>query len=133
MSNARSPREVCSTTIGTSGLTVLASFRFRRSSPACFPGWRARRQTSNRQPPPRQVVWLGTRRPELPGSAALGLPGRPQLVARLRLLDRDRLRGLRDDIERLALGEILLERVEPAARAQARQQLLRGGSLAGRA
>ena len=28
MSNARSPREVCSTTIGTSGLTVLASFRF---------------------------------------------------------------------------------------------------------
>jgi hypothetical protein len=34
MSNARSPREVCSTTIGTSGLTVLASFRFGRSSPA---------------------------------------------------------------------------------------------------
>ena len=32
--NARSPREVCSTTIGTSGLTVLASFRFSRSNPA---------------------------------------------------------------------------------------------------
>src|SRR5437588_12184936 len=28
MSNARSPREVCSTTIGTSGLIVLASFAF---------------------------------------------------------------------------------------------------------
>ena len=28
MSNARSPREVCSTTIGTSGLTVLASLIF---------------------------------------------------------------------------------------------------------
>ena len=34
MSNARSPREVCSTTIGTSGLTVLASFRVRRLNPA---------------------------------------------------------------------------------------------------
>ena len=39
MSNARSPREVCSTTIGTSGLTVLASFRFGRSSPAQLLGW----------------------------------------------------------------------------------------------
>src|SRR5689334_14029028 len=35
MSNARSPREVCSTTIGTSGLTVLASFRVSAS----FPAW----------------------------------------------------------------------------------------------
>jgi hypothetical protein len=34
MSNARSPREVCSTTIGTSGLTVLASFRFESSNPS---------------------------------------------------------------------------------------------------
>src|SRR6185503_7225242 len=34
MSNARSPREVCSTTIGTSGLTVLASFRVWRPNPS---------------------------------------------------------------------------------------------------
>src|SRR5918999_4284638 len=126
MSNARSPREVCSTTIGTSGLTVLASFRFRRSSPACFPGWRARRQTSNRRAPLWPVVRLGRRGPEPAGGGALGGgSGRPQLVARPRLLDRDRLRGLRDDVERLALREILLERVEPAGGAQALEQLLR--------
>src|ERR671915_927946 len=131
MSNARSPREVCSTTIGTSGLTVLASFRFRRSSPACFPGWRARRQTSNRRAPLRPVVRLGRRGPELPGSAALGLARRPQLVARPRLLDRDRLRGFGDDVERLALREVVLERVEPAGGAQALEQLLRRRPLAG--
>src|SRR5919106_5196121 len=130
MSNARSPREVCSTTIGTSGLTVLASFRFRRSSPACFPGWRARRQTSNRRAPSWPVVRLGSRRPKLPGSGALGAARRPQLVARPRLLDRDRLRGLGDHVERLALREIVLERVQTAGRAQALEQLLRRRPLA---
>src|SRR5215213_8232365 len=34
MSNARSPRDVCSTTIGTRGLIVLALFRFLGSNPA---------------------------------------------------------------------------------------------------
>src|ERR1700754_2663543 len=34
MSNARSPRDVCSTTIGTRGLIVLALFRFLGSNPS---------------------------------------------------------------------------------------------------
>ena len=34
MSNTRSPREVCSTTIGTSGLMVLASFLVLGSNPS---------------------------------------------------------------------------------------------------
>ena len=50
MSNARSPREVCSTTIGTSGLTVLASFRFSRSNPADGDGLPARSGESSNWP-----------------------------------------------------------------------------------
>src|SRR4051812_6110105 len=118
MSNARSPREVCSTTIGTSGLTVLASFRFGRLSPAAqLPGLGARRQPSNRIGPAFPAERLGTRGPELACRAALGafgVTGRPELVAGLRLLDRDRLRGLRDQVERLALREVLLERLQTA-------------------
>src|SRR5918996_5641235 len=112
MSNARSPREVCSTTMGTSGLTVLASFRFGRSSPAQLPGLGARRQPSNRQEPRNPDLRLGPRRPNLTSGAALGALGvarRPELLARLRLLDGDRPGRLGDQIERLALGQVLLE------------------------
>src|SRR5689334_24731362 len=122
MSNARSPREVCSTTIGTSGLTVLASFRFERSSPALIhvggePGdslaiakTRKTRLTASLNPA------SATRRPELTGRAAgLLAAGRPQLLARLRLLHGDRLGGVGDEVERLALREIFLERVDAPA------------------
>src|SRR5918993_3636735 len=83
MSNARSPREVCSTTIGTSGLTVLASFRVQRLSPA--------------------------RRTLACGSGGLG--------------------GLREEVERLAVGQFGLERVEPVGRLHPLQQLLGARAL----
>src|SRR4051794_23229048 len=108
MSNARSPREVCSTTIGTSGLTVLASFRFGSSSPAQLPGLGARRQPSNRPNWFLPAERLGTRRPELTARAALGALGvarGPQLVTRPRLVDGDRLGRVGDQVQRLALGE----------------------------
>src|SRR5215212_8829695 len=126
MSNARSPREVCSTTIGTSGLTVLASFRFSRSNPSrSRPSGRAslsegplpltRRHSSNAHAPPEPV------RTSSFGRLAGGLGG----------LGRDRLRRLRDEVQRLALGEVLLERVEPPGRLQPLQQLLRRGAVGG--
>src|SRR3954471_23945278 len=124
MSNARSPRDVCSTTIGTSGLTVLASFRFEYSNPSTS-------ATARRRSPGRRLAtgpWgpdrvyrpvrrSGIRRPQLTAGGLVG-PGRPQLVARLRLLDGDRRGRLRDQVERLALPEVVLERVEPAVGAQ---------------
>ena len=59
MSNARSPREVCSTTIGTSGLTVLASFasfaRFLQQA-SDRPAWR---ESSNGHRPRRRFLrWV---------------------------------------------------------------------------
>src|SRR5215216_6215921 len=115
MSNARSPREVCSTTMGTSGLTVLASFRFERSSPAQLRGLGARRQPSNRSTAETRLsggllLTSAGGCPELTrGGPALLAAGRPELVARPCLLDRDRLRGVGDEVERLALGEVVLE------------------------
>src|SRR5919112_2552947 len=65
MSNARSPREVCSTTIGTSGLTVLASFRFERSSPAQLLGWEPGDSLAIVSGPKTRVLPLwGVRQPE---------------------------------------------------------------------
>src|SRR5688500_11322373 len=63
MSNARSPREVCSTTIGTSGLTVRASFRVWRPNPS-RPATAARsswRESSARVRPPERGLdgWSG--------------------------------------------------------------------------
>src|SRR4051812_38775364 len=114
MSNARSPREVCSTTIGTSGLTVLASFRFSRSNPSRSRRSRraslsdgplplTRGHSSNAQAPPEPVQMLSS------GPLAGGLGG----------LRRDRLGRLGDDVERLPLGEVLLELLEPARGLQA--------------
>src|ERR671933_1310777 len=136
MSNARSPREVCSTTIGTSGLTVLASFRFESSNPSDGPEALATARgrslagsvaTPHCGPdrsfrPGRERLRAG--RPELAraGAGRFGA-GRPQLVARLGLLDRDRLRGVGDQVQRLALGEVVAQRVEPPVGAQPLEQL----------
>src|SRR5436190_6268815 len=116
MSNARSPREVCSTTIGTSGLMVLASF-------ACTPGFLPNVATARS----RQFGWaglLGTGCPQLPRTALLGfLAGRPQLPTCLRLLDADRL-GLTDQqLARHLLRHVLAEVVEPATAPQLIHQL----------
>src|SRR5580765_4529546 len=94
MSKARSPRDVCSTTMGTSGLMVLASVR-RRLSNSCrgsLPTGRPR--------PAGLFLCLGPGGPELVG-VARGLVGvgRPEVVAVLALLRR-----------RLALGGGLLLR-----------------------
>src|SRR5829696_6814518 len=130
MSNARSPREVCSTTIGTSGLTVLASFRLPGANPAYERLRRAhpldRGESSNGRRPANPVGRLASGRPETAGPGFRGLvrARSPELFARLRLLDRDRLGRVGDAVDRLALGELRLERVEPPARAQALEQLL---------
>src|SRR5215210_4101348 len=121
MSNARSPRDVCSTTIGTSGLTVLASFRVWRPNPsrreahwlparlgASLAIGRCRKSGVSTPGQPRS----GAGRPELP-RAALGLAaGCPELVARLRLLDADRGCRAGQQIERVALRELRLEGVQ---------------------
>src|SRR4051794_17315280 len=131
MSNARSPREVCSTTIGTSGLTVLASFRLSGVNPAYERLRRShpldRGESSNGRPPSKPVRRLASGRPEVARCGLFRVVGArgPQLLARLRLLDGDRLRGLRDVVDRLALRELVAQRVEPAAGAQALEQLLR--------
>src|ERR1700712_5769262 len=130
MSNARSPRDVCSTTIGTSGLTVLASFRLSGANPA-YERLRCshpldRGESSNGRPPPEPVRRLASGRPETAGGGVLRLvrPGGPELLPGLRLLDRDRLRGVGDAVDRLALRELVAQRVEAPARAQALEQLL---------
>src|ERR1700679_2446428 len=100
MSNARSPREVCSTTIGTSGLIVLASVSLHRpDSSRPVAGGHGCTRLAVRRPQPAGLlrrVWLGAA--GALGAGALGafLLGRPQLLARLRLLERDRLGLARD-------------------------------------
>src|SRR5215218_8372080 len=137
MSNARSPREVCSTTIGTSGLTVLASFRLSGANPAYERLRRShpldRGESSNGGAPPKPVAELASGGPEAARRGLLGRVGArgPELVAGLRLLDGDRLGGLRDAVDRLALRELRLEPVEPSARAQPLEQLLRRAAVRG--
>src|SRR5919204_3558376 len=103
MSNARSPREVCSTTIGTRGLIGRSVYKGRSA-----------RRSSLRRPEARPLA--------LP----LLLPGSPELLARDRLLLGDRLRRFRDQVDRLAQAQVLAkDRVAPAA-AQALEQPFRG-------
>src|SRR4051794_19695405 len=142
MSKARSPRDVCSTTMGTSGLMVLALFRSSVGIPAGGPetGWR--RLGRAYQPPfPGSTpgghrAWIGagslrTGGPELlSGAFGLALLGRPQLVARGRLLGRERARVLGEELDRLALGEVLLELVEAPGLLEAVAQLLGRRALA---
>src|SRR3954447_14157893 len=130
MSNARSPRDVCSTTMGTSGLMDLAflcvagrdSFPGRAGCPPCgesseCPGWA------------EQV--LRARSPELarPRLRLLALWS-PQLVARLCLVDRDRLGLLGEQVERPARGDVSLQRLLAPGVAQALKQLGGCGLLA---
>src|SRR5829696_7275067 len=107
MSNARSPRDVCSTTIGTRGLIVLALFRFVGSIPA---GGEPSASAPIRC---RPSLATGPSRPGGFGSFARGCSARadaasgarrPELLARLRLPDGDRLRLLGEQVERLARG-----------------------------
>src|SRR5690349_3712152 len=130
MSKARSPRDVCSTTIGTSGLTVLASFRLSGANPAYERLRRAhpldRGESSNGRRPSNPVGRLASGRPEPARSGLLRLVGArgPELVAGLGLLDGDRGGGVGDAVVRLALRELGLQAVEAAAGAQAVEQLL---------
>src|ERR671925_841658 len=103
MSNARSPREVCSTTIGTRGLIERAVYK----------GGSAYRPL--------------LRRPEARSCALLPLLlGSPELLARDRLLPGDRLGRLGDQVDRLAQAQVLAKERVPPGGAQAFEQLLRG-------
>src|SRR5690242_14740213 len=96
MSKARSPREVCSTTIGTSGLIEPASL----ATP------------TGAQPTEPAACPLRAGRPDLPAARlVLLLVGRPQLLARRRLLHRDRLCALDEQVDRLAHGDVLAQRL----------------------
>src|SRR5579884_1247401 len=102
MSKARSPREVCSPTIGTSGLIVLASFT---SSAGILPTVAIAPACLGRVVTGLVGGALAARGPELagPGLRVLGivLSGGPELLTGLGLLDADR-RGLgHEQLERL--------------------------------
>src|SRR5919107_5978366 len=98
MSKARSPREVCSTTIGTSGLIERASLATRpvRSRPSrLLPATRPVRSRPSRLSP------ASPGRPDLCCLALvllLLLLGRPQLVAGGGLLERDRLCAIHQQV-----------------------------------
>src|SRR3954452_4795715 len=142
MSKARSPRDVCSTTMGTRGLMLLALFRSSIRIPAGV----------------RKAVGDGSEEPTnriFPGSASGGhraragagplrtrgpdglfdprlvlLVGRPQLVARPRLVLGDRPGVLGEEVDRRALGEVLLDLVEATRLLEALAQLLGRHALA---
>src|SRR3954464_16081819 len=109
MSNARSPRDVCSTTIGTRGLMEAAVYR--RRSAALSDSAVARR------PEPRPLVGLLLRQTLADafgvltccfrGRAPHRLTWRPDLLAGRCLLERDRLGRLDDDVGRLAHPDLV--------------------------
>src|SRR3954463_5296182 len=116
MSKARSPRDVCSTTMGTSGLMLLALFRSSIRIPAGGPHGVG---DGSEEPTNRLFAHstlggrcacggaesLRTRGPDLlSGAFGLALLGRPQLVAHARLLRRDRLGVLGEERRRWGLG-----------------------------
>src|SRR5689334_18944517 len=88
MSKARSPRDVCSTTIGINGL-----IRFS----ALLTSWG-----------PDLLL----------ARSGFLLLGRPELLARVRQLGRDPRRALGDRVERLAQPQVLLQPVERVGRLQ---------------
>src|SRR5438876_3982718 len=112
MSNARSPREVCSTTIGTSGLIVLALVSLRRADSSTR---LARRGVIGGGPEP-----VRRRR----GRRLLGplLPGGPQPLPGLRLAHRYRLGPRRDQLDGLARRLLLAQVLQAAGRAQLLEQ-----------
>src|SRR5690554_2877446 len=101
MSKARSPREVCSTTIGTRGLTSRTLLAARRPK---FAGFLA---------------------------PALGLEdllaGLGFRLLLFFLLERDRHGGLGHDLDRLARPDVVFDHRDAAVLAQSRQQLLGAG------
>src|SRR5919112_1013894 len=111
MSNARAPREVCSTTIGTSGLMRASVSPFRsdscrdsRREAAAAPDGSASAETLStlRWPLFRSGRASGARSPELGGLLRALLLRRPDRLARLCLGGRDRLRRLDEQVHRLA-------------------------------
>src|SRR4051794_6433440 len=128
MSNARSPRDVCSTTIGTSGLMVLGSVR-RAGVGSSRPGCRAYQRAGG--PSAGLAVRSAGLRTGSPELARSGLGGRlvgvlPGLLGR----QLDRLRLLRQELGRAEVGEILREGVEAVRGLQLLEQLLRRDALA---
>src|SRR2546422_7252250 len=115
MSNARSPREVCSTTMGTSGLRVLALVSLRAAD------------SSTRLAGP-SVIRGGPQPAGRSDAARLLGPlgaGRPQPLPGLRLADRDRLGARGDQLHRLARGLFLAQVLHAPGRTQPLEQ--RGG------
>src|ERR1044072_6166099 len=102
MSKERSPREVCSTTIGTRGLMVGTLSK----APGGYP------PSSRLRRPERALLLL------------LLLRG-PDLLARLGLLERDRHRRPDDQVDRLAHANVFADHRVAAILAQPLQQLLR--------
>ena len=121
MSNARSPRDVCSTTIGISGLMVLALFRLPGSIP---PG------KCKAAPPPSRVYQPALRRssavldavrcPMFGGAQDPGVQSFSRAAARS---GRDRDRRLDEALERLLGRDVVAQVLEAAGPPQLRQQL----------
>src|SRR5436190_5902661 len=112
MSKARSPREVCSTTIGTRGLIASQSIKARRAA------------RNARRAAPSAVLARG---PEAAFAAfGLLLLGRPEPFACHRLLLRDRLRRAGDQLGGLPQSKLLAQQRVAAVGAKALQQALRG-------
>ncbi len=140
MSNARSPREVCSTTIGTSGLIVLASVSlprpdsFRRRRVATLPPWRESSNVSPRAVSERGlqagvsepgVQSLPARSPACSPAALAPCPASTASRAPGPARPGSAWRCSASRSTRLARGEVLAQRVEAARLAQALEQLLR--------
>src|SRR6266566_1958987 len=98
MSNARSPREVCSTTMGMSGLIVLALVSLRRSDSSTR---LAGRRAIGGGPQPAGLRH-GRR---LLLAQVLQAPGRAQLIEQPRGLDALALGRGRDGDEQLLIGD----------------------------
>src|ERR1700749_4592985 len=149
MSKARSAREVCSTTIGTRGLIVLASFASSagilpdcsnrpglagRAAPASAAGggWVG---TVGGDPIPLGSIGLAAGSPELsggwagPGLGSLLAPG-PELLACLGLFDRDRLCLGHQQVDGLPRGHFCPHSIEATGRLELLEQLLGGRALA---
>src|SRR5690349_9730431 len=126
MSKARSPRDVCSTTMGTSGLMVLALFRSSIRIPAGGPKW-----IGDGSKEPTNRIFRDSALPGhwcqgATGSLRTGGPdgllhalrvllvGGPKLLADLGLLGRDRPGVLRQEVDHLPLRQVLLQLVQPA-------------------
>src|SRR5215211_2429749 len=113
MSNARSPREVCSTTMGTRGLIARAVYKSALTGPN-----RERRLSGSA---------IGVRSPQT-GLGALALPplllGGPEPLPGGSLVLRDRLGRAGDQLGGLAQPELLAkQRVAPVGAAALAQPL----------